>query len=85
MLSLQKTKIITPGKGCEVFKMTRKMDQMLKKYKSVTFIPKKKTSCHLQIFQSHNLSTSLIEILLSQFFPSPQKKQQIFPVFQIWP
>lgn len=84
MLSLQKAKIITPKKECEMFKMTRKMDLILKKYKTVSFIPKKKTTCHLQIFYSHLLSTSLIEILLNQFLPSPQRKQQIFPVFQIW-
>lgn len=80
MLSLQKTKIITPGKECEVFKMTKKKDLMLKKYKSVSFVPERKTTCHLQIFYSHVLSTSLIEVLLSQFFPSSWWKQQIFPV-----
>lgn len=48
--------------------MTRKMDLMLKKYNSVSFIPQKKTICHLQIFYSYLLSTSLIEILLSSFF-----------------
>lgn len=84
MLSLQKTKIITPGKECEVFKMTKNPpDLMLKKYKSVSFVPKKKTTYHLQIFYSHILSISLIEILFSWFFPSPLQKQQIFPAFHI--
>lgn len=63
-----------------MFKMARKTDVILKKYKTVSFLSKKKTTYHLQICYSHLLTTSLIGIVpylcLNQFFPSPQRKQQ---------
>lgn len=79
-MSLWKAKIIAPGKEYEVFEMARKTDLMLKKYKTVSFLPKKKTAYRLQICYSHLLTASLIGIVpylcLNQFFPLPQRKQQ---------
>lgn len=76
----RRLKIIVPEKECEVFRMARKTDLMLKNCKTVIFLPKKKTTYHLQICYSHLLTTSLIgmipDLCLNQSFPSPQRKQQ---------